>query len=226
LTSARRVRLLAVIIFPLGSVAGAQSPLTDVDTGVSPLVCNPWKPQTFSANLSLAERACLGLSQLTGPGVLLGAGLAAGYARLHTPENRNESNNMAVHIGHIYERRAARATAEVLVGYWHHEDPKRHFSGTEGGWRRAKAALWSVVNSPDQDGRGRLALAPIAGSLGSGLTTMAFYQRQNSFGYGLERSGFVYGHYFASALLHEFSPELWSLAPHFIRKYHTAKIRP
>jgi hypothetical protein len=49
---------------------------------------------------------------------------------------------------------------------------------------------------------------------------MALYQQQNSFVYGLERSGISYSGYFARALIHEFSPELWSLAPRFIRKQH------
>jgi hypothetical protein len=67
-----------------------------------------------------------------------------------------------------------------------------------------------------------LALAPIAGSLGSGLTSMALYQYQNSLSYGLERSAVSYGFYFFRAVVHEFSPELWSLAPPFVRKRRDA----
>ncbi len=69
-----------------------------------------------------------------------------------------------------------------------------------------------------------MAFAPLAGSLGSGFTSMALYQRQTSVGYCLERSALVYSHYFARALYHEFAPEIWSLAPKFIRKYHPATV--
>jgi hypothetical protein len=60
----------------------------------------------------------------------------------------------------------------------------------------------------------------MAGALGSGLTSMALYQRQNDLSDGLRRSGLVYSAYFVKALLHEFSPELWSLTPGFVRKRH------
>jgi hypothetical protein len=136
--------------------------------------------------------------------------------------NHHDSDDFAVRFEHLYERRAARVTGEWLVGYLHHEDPRPHGpSGKQGIWRRTGFALMTVLVSPDQDGKARIALAPLAGSLGSGLTSMALYQRQNSIGYGLERSGFVYSRYFIRALYHEFGPEIWSLAPRFIRKYHT-----
>jgi hypothetical protein len=54
---------------------------------------------------------------------------------------------------------------------------------------------------------------------------MALYPRQNSLLYGLERTGLSYGGYFARALIHEFSPEFWSLTPRFIRKHHEELIR-
>ena len=109
----------------------------------------------------------------------------------------------------------------MLVGYWHHEDPRLHRSGRQGVWPRTRFALLSVLESPDASGNARMAFAPLAGSLGSGLTSMALYQRQNSLGWGLERSGLAYSHYFARALVHEFSPDLWNLAPRFVRnKFH------
>jgi hypothetical protein len=208
----------------LCTVATAQSQLTDANTAASTATCNPWKPQVFSTNLSFAERSCLGFSELVSPSVFLAAGMLSGYARFHMVPHHNESYSIAERFEHVYERKAARITGEVLVGYLHHEDPRPHFSGKQGAWRRTGAALWSVLDSPDQNGKGRLALAPLAGSLGSGLSTMALYQHQNSFGYGLERSGFIYSHYFIGAVFHEFSPELWSLAPRFIRKYHNTTV--
>jgi hypothetical protein len=67
-----------------------------------------------------------------------------------------------------------------------------------------------------------MAFAPLAGSLGSGMTSLALYQRQNSIGYGLERSGLIYSHYFMKALFHEFGPDLWNMAPHFVKKHRPA----
>jgi hypothetical protein len=138
--------------------------------------------------------------------------------------NKPDSDDIAIRFEHLYERRIGRITAETLVGYLHHEDPRLHSSGQQGIWRRTGFALLSVLESPDQNGNARIALAPLAGSLGSGLTSMALYQRQNSLGYGLERSGVIYSHYFIRALYHEFSPELWSLTPHWIRKHRTDSV--
>jgi hypothetical protein len=135
--------------------------------------------------------------------------------------NQTDSDDLAVRFEHLYERRVARSTAEIVVGYLHHEDPRYHVSGEKGVWPRTRSALFSVLKSPGQNGNARIALAPLAGSFGSGLTSMALYQRQNSIGYGLERSGLIYSRYFIRALYHEFRPEIWSMAPRFIRKYHT-----
>ena len=129
-------------------------------------------------------------------------------------------DDFGMRMSHLYARRTARLTAETLVGYLHHEDLRPTVSGEQSAWRRTRAAFLSVLESPDQDGHARMAFAPLAGSLGSGFTTMALYQRQTSAGFALERSGIVYSHYFIRALYHEFRPELWSLAPHFVRKIH------
>jgi hypothetical protein len=190
--------------------------------GNVPSGCNPWKLNTFSTDLSFGERACIGLSDLASPGLALQIGVMSGVAqwRNNTHLNKNDNDDIGTRIAHAYERHAARVTAETLVGYLHHEDPRLHASGEQGGWRRTRAAFLSVLESPDQDGKARMAFAPLAGSFGSGLTSMALQSRQNSLGYGLERSGLVYSHYFVRALAREFSPEIWSLAPRFVKKFH------
>ena len=63
--------------------------------------------------------------------------------------------------------------------------PGSALSGEQAAWRRTRAALLSVLESPDQDGNARMAFAPLAGSLGSGFTSMALYQRQTSVGFAL-----------------------------------------
>ncbi len=186
-----------------------------------PVVCNPWKTQIFSGSLSFSERSCLEFSQLLTPGMFLSTALFAGVSQWrNSPHMRgNDFDDISVRFEHLYERRTARITGEWLVGALHHEDPRPRLSGKQGVWRRAGAALLTVMDSPDENGKARMALAPIAGSLGSGLTSMALYQRQNSIGYGLERSGVIYTHYFIRALYHEFAPDFWNKAPHFIKKY-------
>jgi hypothetical protein len=189
------------------SVAVAQTP------------CNPWKVQVYPDELSFGDRACIGISELTSPALALESGLMSGFSQWrNSPQIRKtDADDIAIRFAHLYERRAARATAETLVGYLHHEDPRLRSSGKENVWQRTRFAMLSVLESPDADGKERMAFAPLAGSLGSGLTSMALYQRQNSLGWGLERSGMIYSHYFARALFHEFSPELWHAMPQFVR---------
>lgn len=218
-----RLNALAVCAVAAASaLAFGQTSVPDTAASPASTSCNPWKMQSFSADLSVGERTCLEFSPLASPALAVETGLMAGLSqwRNNPHMKRSDSDDIAVRFEHMYERRTARVTAETLVGYLHHEDPRLRVSNEQGAWRRTRFALLSVLESPDQDGNVRIALAPLAGSLGSGLTSMALYQRQNSLGYGLERAGIVYGHYFARALYHEFSPQIWSLAPHFIRKRH------
>jgi hypothetical protein len=184
--------------------------------------CNPWIIQTLPVELSFRQRFCLELAKVASPGTILGAGVLAGYAQWrNNPSIRpHDADDFSIRYMHAYERQAARGTAELFVGYLHHEDPRFHPSKKQGTWHRTGAALLGVLASSDKDRGERINLAPIAGALGSGLTTMALYQQKNSLSYGLERSGTSYGFYFVRALVHEFSPELWNLAPGFIRKRH------
>ena len=165
-------------------------------------------------------------TELASPALLAETGLAAGFSQWrNSPHMRgNDTDDFAMRMAHLYARRTARLTAETLVGYFHHEDLRPIVSSEQSPWRRTRAAFLSVLESPDQDGHARMAFAPLAGSLGSGFTTMALYQRQTSAGFALERSGIVYSHYFIRALYHEFRPEIWSLVPNFARKYRPSDI--
>ena len=186
--------------------------------------CNPWVIQALPTELSFRQRACFILAELASPGRFAEAAAGAGFSQWrNSPRiSPDDADDFGTRFGHIYERQAARATAELLVGSLHHEDPRLHFSNAHGAVNRTRAAMLSVVISPGEDGQARPALAPIAGSLGSGLTSMALYQYQNSLSYGFERSAVSYGFYFVRAVIHEFSPELWSLAPPFVRKRRDA----
>jgi hypothetical protein len=174
--------------------------------------------------LSFRQRFCFELAEAASPATLLGSAAIAGFSQWkNNPRmSPHDADDFSVRFEHAYERQTARLTAELFVGYLHHEDPRFHSSNKHGVWRRTGAALLNVMARPGGDGAEQIALAPIAGALGSGLTSMALYQQQNSLRYGLERSGISYSGYFIRALFHEFSPELWSLTPHFIRKHHEA----
>ena len=226
--------LLAAFAFTVCPVAVAQTP-DPAPADLSPPVpsvfstpCDPWRLQVLPQALSFSERVCIGLSQMASPGLFAAAGLAAGFSEWRNSPRMNprDGDDTLARFAHIYERRAARSTAELFAGYLHREDPRFHFSNQQGTWRRTRATLFSVLTSADRDGTARVALVPIAGALGSGLTSMALYQRQNSLANGLERSGLVYSGYFARALAREFSPDLWSLAPHFIRKHRPDHFQP
>jgi hypothetical protein len=210
------------------SVALAQTPASQFAQPSPPVMivpsttCNPWIIQTLPTAISFRQRFCLGLAQLASPATFVESGALAGYSQWrNSPKIKpRDADDFSVRLNHAYERQTARVTAELFVGYLHHEDPRPRFSNKQGSWHRAGAALFSVLAWADQDGNTQIRLLPIAGALGSGLTSMALYQQQNSFAYGLQRSGIAYGGYFVRAAIHEFSPELWSLTPGFIRKHH------
>ena len=187
-----------------------------------PPTCNPWKIRYFPADLSFSDRACMAATELASPGLLAETAMVAGLSqwRNNPHMHGNDTDDFGMRLAHSYARLTARITAETLVSYLHHEDLRPRVSGESNFLKRTRFAFLSVLESPDQNGHARIALAPLAGSLGSGFTSVALYQRQTSAGFALERSGIVYSHYFIRALYHEFRPELWSLAPHFARKYH------
>jgi hypothetical protein len=225
-----RLFLPAAYAVAVCSVAVAQTPNSESKPPEPPVLatlsttCNPWIIQTLPTELSFRQRACFSLAELVSPGRFAEAAAGAGYSQWrNSPRiNPDDADDFGTRFAHIYERQAARATAELLVGYLHNEDPRLHFSNAHGAVNRTRAALLSVLTSPGEDGHARPAFAPIAGALGSGLSSMALYEYQNSLAYGFERSGISYGFYFVRSVIHEFSPEIWSLAPPFIKKRREA----
>ncbi len=227
--------LLAAFAAVVCSVASAQTPNSETHRPQQPVLavepvtpCNPWVVQALPTELTFRQRVCLSVAHLTSPATFLGAAVVASYGqwRNNAPSiYPRDVDDFASRLGYVYERRVARTTGELLAGYLHHEDPRPHHSNATGVWRRTGDALLSVIDSPGPDGHARVALIPIAGALSSGLTSMAVFPHENGWSNGFERSGIVYGSYFARALVHEFSPELWLLAPPFMRKHKQAVIR-
>ncbi len=228
-----RVVLLVAYVLADCSAAIAQTenaqpaPSTPPVLFVPATTCNPWIIQTLPTELSFRQRFCLELAHLASPATFIETATITGYSQWRNSPliEPHDADDFSLRLGYLYERQAARGTAELFVSYLHHEDLRPHPSNKQGFWLRTGAALLTVLASPGENGNGRVALAPIAGALGSGLTSMALYPRQDSLMYGLERSGLSYSGYFARALIHEFSPEFWSLTPRFIRKHHQALSR-
>jgi hypothetical protein len=225
-----KVRVPLLIVF--STVAGlrvlAQAPDSERSLPVPALSasattsCNPWVLQTLPVELSFRQRFCLELAHLSSPAAFLRASAAAGWGqwRNNAPSIKpRDGDDYSTRLGYSYERRSARAASELFVGYLHHEDPRPRRSNLQGVWKRSHWAVMSVLISPGEDGHARVALLPIAGSLSSGLVSMAVYPHENSWSDGFDRAGIAYGLYFARALVHEFSPELWSLTPRFVRKH-------
>lgn len=216
---------MAVSSVAVAQTTGSQSNVVEPTVLSAPLTtCNPWIIQTLPTELSFRQRVCFSLAEMASPSRFVQAAAGAGFSQWRdSPRiSPRDGDDFGARFAHIYERQTARATAELLVGYWHNEDPRLHFSNAHGAVKRTRLAIWSVMVSPGEDGHARPALAPIAGSLGSGLSSMALYQYQNSLPYGLQRTGVSYGFYFVRAIFHEFSPEMWSLAPPFVRKRREA----
>ncbi len=82
--------------------------------------------QALSTTLSFAERSCFEFSEMLSPGLFAESAFAAGISQWRNSPHirRPDSDHIAVRFEHLYERRTARITAETLVGYWHHEDPR------------------------------------------------------------------------------------------------------
>ncbi len=77
---------------------------------------------------------------------------------------------------------------------------------------RAKAALMSVLTSPDRDGALRLAFSPIAGAIRFGLAGASIFPERHFGSQTLRLSAASYGCYFASAVFREFKPQLTALS--------------
>lgn len=181
--------------------------------------CRPFQLQTASP-LTLRQRACwYGDRLISGSTLFDGAFLSAFAQVRNSPRLEDDGwGDLGHRLGAFYARRAGQSGAELMAGYLHHEDPRPRLSGQHGFWNRTRGALMSVLITQDTEGNRRLALAPIAGSLGSGMVSVGCYRERNSMADGFGRAGLTYSTYFGSALLREFRPDVSGFASHLLHK--------
>jgi len=217
-----------VMYLALAASAGAQSaPLSFLPSVDSHAVfqsrssCKPLEMQS-AAELTLHQRTCFYAAKLMTPSLALRAALSTGFGRMdRNPELRdNGASAFARRFALYYARESAQSAGELLGGYLNREDPRFHGSERTGFWNRTRDALLNTVLAHRDDGASSLALAPIAGSLSSGMITLATYRNHDTLGDGLRRSGFAYGAYVSTALMNEFQPDLKTWANHLLHPKH------
>jgi hypothetical protein len=168
------------------------------------------QPSCAAEDFSFKSRACVEAARLAKPSLALRGAFVAGFGQWrNNPEVFHEQpSEFARRFAVFYARHTAQNAGELIAGYLNHEDPRPHLSQEHGVWNRTRSALLSVVQTKDTDGSMRIALAPVAGAFGSGMVGAACYQRNNTAAAGFERTGIVYGGYFARAVFREFKPDL------------------
>ncbi len=181
--------------------------------------CKPLELQS-AAELSLHQRSCLYGRKLIAPSMAMRAVFSSAYGQLRNApfDHGDGMDEFGRRFGVYYARRTAQFTSEMMAGYLAHEDPRFHPSQQTGVWNRARGALLNVLTAQGENGSTRPAFAPIAGSLSSGMVTMAMYRTRNGLGDGLTRSGLAYGGYVGTALIHEFQPDLTIWAEHLLHR--------
>jgi hypothetical protein len=170
------------------------------------------RPEQFwtSKQLTFWERACWHGSELLSPWGAVAAGFSSGLGQWHNyPYVRNQDSDDYVHrFAVYYVKRSARETGELIAGYFNHEDPRPHTSGQTLFRKRLGVALLSVLVTRDDLSASHVALAPIAGSLGSAFAGAAFYRQHTGVGYAFRGAGISYGSYFGRAVYREFRPDI------------------
>ncbi|MBV9441344.1 MAG: hypothetical protein JO217_01490 [Acidobacteriaceae bacterium] len=206
----------AVVCLCLAVLASAQ---TATSSSGRELSCKPLQIQT-AAELTFQQRSCLYTRKLLAPSMALRAVVSSAYGQVrNSPADPGDGMDVFEHgLGAYYARRTGQYTGELMAGYLPGEDPRFHPSGRNGFWPRVRATVVNVVAVPDGEGGSRPAIAPIAGSLSSGLISVATYRTHNSFEDGFRRTGYVYSGYIGTALLHEFQPDLTVWANHLIHR--------
>ena len=179
--------------------------------------------QQLSCNaedFSFKARTCSQAARLLKPSLALRGALVAGFGQWrNNPEVFHEEPSEFAHrFAVFYARHTAQNAGELIAGYLNHEDPRPHLSQEHGVWNRTRSALLGVVRTQDTDGGMRLSLAPIAGAFGSGMVGLACYERNNNAAAGFQRTGIVYGSYFARAIFREFKPDLSTFASRLLRQ--------
>ena len=179
-----------------------------------------------SNEITFRERFCFYESKLISPGTAAhGIALAAFAQFTNRPYVQDQGpEEFGRRVGLFYIRRIGQNGGELFAGYLNHEELVPHASLQHGFWKRSRYAAMAVLTATDDNGKLRPALAPIAGSLGSGMMSAAFYRHSNGLEGGLSRAGFTYGTYFATALVREFEPDLSNFAAHLHRKKRTGRL--
>ena len=171
-------------------------------------------------DFSFKGRACADTTRLLKPSLALRGAFTAGFGQWrNNPEVfHGEPSDYAQRFAVFYARHTAQNVGELIAGYLNHEDPRPHISQEHGVWNRTRSALLSVVQTKDTDGGMRMALAPVAGAFSSGMVGAACYERNSYAAAGFERTGIVYGGYFATAIFREFKPDLTTFAHRLLRQ--------
>ena len=170
--------------------------------------------------MSLKQRTCFQIAGLITPYLALRGVAMAGFGTWRESGNEMAKNRegFGPRYASFYARHSARAAGELVAGYFNREDPRPHVSLEHGTWNRTRSALLSVVRVQNATGQSRPALAPLAGSLSSGMVGMALSPSRNSWNSAFVRSELTYSTYFATALAREFKPDLTLLANHILHK--------
>jgi hypothetical protein len=178
------------------------------------------QPSCRDGDFSFKSRACVEATRLAKPSLALRGAFMAGFGQWrNNPEVFHQQRSEFAHrFAVFYARHTAQNAGELIAGYLNHEDPGPRVSQEHGVWNRTRSALLSVVQTKDTDGRMRIALAPVAGAFGSGMVGVACYRGNNNAAAGFERTGIVYGGYFAQAIFREFKPDLSQFAYRRLRQ--------
>jgi hypothetical protein len=182
--------------------------------------CSAFSLQS-TLNLTFKQRNCYFARQLFSP---MNAASIVAFSlveqlRDSPSEKRNDWSLFPHRVGTHYARQSARDSAEMLVGYLHHEDPRPRKSLERSFFRRTNAAIMSVLTSPDESGNLRPAFAPMAGSLSSAFVGSAMYTRKDAaLSSTMIHAGAVYSFYFVKAIFAEFKPEMDSMVRHILHQ--------
>jgi len=212
--------VITVLLFSSPALVLAQSSAATDNGAVQNSSCSVLSLQT-TANLTFKQRNCYFARQLLSP-MNAASVVAFGVVeklRNSPVEKHSDWSTLPHRIETHYARQSARDAAEMLVGYWHHEDPRPRKSSETSFFRRTNSAFLSVLTSPGEDGRLRPALAPMAGSLSSAFVGSAMYTRKDTtISTTMVHAGMVYSFYFVRALFTEFKPDIDSLAHHILNR--------
>ncbi len=172
-----------------------------------------------TTDLTFKNRFCYEAKTVISTGAMFRAFAGGGYSEwAPVPRGFDHDSGMFVtHVEYFYSRRVANAFGELVGGQLNHEAIESQPSGKDGIWNRTRSALWSVARIQDDHGS-RIAIAPIAGSLASGLVTLGCCGYARSPEAAFRRAGVSYAGYFATALFREFKPDLKSYARRKFRR--------